>query len=164
MYDAFTLKIEDPDVFVGILITPTYSQGALRIETREASPNRCIIGTDLDHSHRDFRPRIIHVNSATPNSMRKGILKGCIVRCFDCATSTQSFWDYILALSWELDHLGYDRHLFRRVVFDFARRYACLSPILATLTLRCQPSQWGSLSLPSTPLSFPVEHIAALLL
>ena len=123
-YAPFSLKIEDPKVFVGF-----------RHRATETSEGKTVVEFSIDtrtqfERHASQIPKFIHAKSNIPQAQTFGLFKGAIIRCIDCALSEDMCFKSILRTEEEFRFVGFDQQSFRQALRAVSKQYALILALM----------------------------------
>ena len=127
-YHPFSLKIEDPLVFVGfqhqVSSTPC---GHMCITFAAAT-------RPPDEQQISMIPRFVHGKTNTLESMTRGVMKGAIIRCMDSASSVSEAESSIKHLAGEFCIVGHNLRTFRRALWQVSAQYTFMQDIARNMS------------------------------
>ena len=130
-YAPFSLKIEDPQVFVGF-----------RHHVSQNSEGRSCINFSIDTRTQLERltskiPRFVHAKSNMPQAQEFALFKGSIIRCVDCSSSEEMCYHSIMCTAEEFRYVGFPSDSFCRALRAVSKQYTFLLPIAQIIANRC---------------------------
>ena len=127
-YRPFGMKDEDPEIFVGF-----QHEVGLTETGRQGITFRAAVRSTLERRESEV-PKFIHARSNVSRAQIRGIMKGAIMRCVDCAESPRQCAYSILMTYLEFRNVGHTYSCFNAAMCDLSRRYLFLKQSVRLVT------------------------------
>ena len=122
-YAPFSLKIEDPSIFVGF-------RHSVDITAEGKSCINFTIDTRNQFERNSSKiPRFTHAQSNMPKSQIVAIFKGSIIRCIDCSSTETLCFESIMRTADEFKFVGFSMKSFCSVLRAVSKQYEFLTPL-----------------------------------